>query len=66
MTWQEYQTIQGITNNKATQNGYWVKTEVKCPECGDFIYKNIGRVMLSSPLKYEYECWNCHWGQIGF
>ena len=66
MTWQEYQTMQAAANSKTIQNGYWVKTDVKCPECGELIYKNIGRVFPTSPVKYEYECSNCHWGQVGY
>lgn len=65
MTWQEYQTMQAVINSKQTGTGYWVKTEVDCPECGGPVYKNIGCALTSWPVQYRYECWDCHWNETG-
>lgn len=65
MTWEEYQMMQAATNRKTTASGYWVKTDAECPECGGPIYKNIGIILACYPAKYNYECWDCHWTDIG-
>lgn len=37
------------------------ETNIKCPKCGKFIYKDVGVVLASYPPQYRYTCINCGW-----
>lgn len=37
------------------------QTNIKCPECGKLLVKDIGQILTTYPAKYKYECQNCGW-----
>ena len=39
-------------------------TEIKCPECGEPLYRRIDIILTSYPPKYRYECGKCNWTGI--
>ena len=56
--WKEYK----VQSNRATiDSSQWKKVDVKCPECGQPIYKNITIVLTSYPPQYQYKCFACGW-----
>ena len=46
-------------------NSYFIQTDIRCPECGKFVYLNNSVVCLSSPPKSEYLC-VCGWVERSF
>lgn len=36
-------------------------TEIKCPKCGQPLYRRTDIVLTSYPPQYRYECDNCDW-----
>lgn len=58
MEWQEYQKMINILG---LDDPEWQKTNVRCPVCGEYIYKNTKYVLATYPAQYKYKCFNCHW-----
>lgn len=36
-------------------------TDIECPNCGTYVYKDTSIVLTSNPPQYYYECLNCGW-----
>jgi len=49
--------------NKSYNANDWKyqSTNIKCPECGRLLVKDISVVLATYPVKYKYECHNCGW-----
>lgn len=58
MEWQEYQKMMDILGIDTSE---WQKTYVKCPICGEYIYKNTKTTLSTYPVKFKYKCFNCDW-----
>ena len=39
----------------------YVKTKIKCPMCGEYIYRDNTIVLTTFPAQYRYFCRNCDW-----
>ena len=66
MNWYDYQAEKQRERNIFHDNQLWIKTEIECPNCGEFIYKNMSLVLTCYPPQYTYKCPNCKWSQTGF
>ena len=66
MKWTDYQIAIRQTYNLFNDGQTWIQTEVECPKCGKFLYKNMSLVLTSYPPKYQYKCSNCKWFQTGY
>ena len=44
----------------------WEKVDVKCPKCGQPIYKNMTEVLTTFPPQYQYKCLKCGWWSTAF
>ena len=64
MKWEDYQKQQ-FSILQMKQKGY-EPTTITCPNCGDFIYKDVSKVLASNPPQYNYKCNNCKWKGFGF
>lgn len=58
MEWEEYKEKKKIMFD---YGGNLQETNIKCPECKKFIYKDVGIVLASYPPQYRYVCMNCGW-----
>lgn len=61
MEWNEFK-------NQAPLEVYFTnkeKTDIKCPECGKYIYRRTDIVLTSYPAQYQYEC-DCGWVGYAF
>ena len=38
------------------------ETNIKCPKCGDLVWKDLTCVMTSYPAQYHIRCKKCGWG----
>lgn len=57
MKWEEF-----VNQNKLDLNQYpWTETNIECPKCGKYVYKNDGIVLCTYPPEYEYKCKKCGW-----
>ena len=57
MKWEEYKNLKEPMNYYATH----IRTDIECPKCGAYIYKDISIVYTSNPPKYKFNCFNCNW-----
>lgn len=62
MEWEEYKKKK-ITFNF---NNNLKETTIKCPKCGEFIYKDVSVVLTSYPPQYRYVCTKCGWQDTYF
>lgn len=60
MTWEEYKN-ERATHNIYKNNQHYIKTDIECPNCGEFIYKNISLALTSYPPQYQFHCEKCGW-----
>lgn len=61
--WEEYK----VQSNRVTiDSSQWKKVDVKCPKCGEPIYKNITIVLASYPPQYQYKCFACGWTDTAY
>ena len=58
ITWEDFQ--KGLNNLNKIEDKYSI-TNIECPKCGKFIYKNNMMVLTSYPPKTLYECLECGW-----
>lgn len=57
MTWEEYKQMgfnTYIFHHKEL-------TDIECPKCGAYIYRDTGVVLTTYPAQYNYECLKCGW-----
>ena len=60
MTWEEFkESNKPIFSDKE-------ETDIECPECGAYIYRNTQIIFTSLPAQYRYECPNCGWSGTWF
>ena len=52
--WNEFNPEYSIPNNLEPTN-------IKCPKCGELIFKRTDIVLTSYPPKYIYTCKHCGW-----
>lgn len=63
MKWEEFkqQRLAMITNfHRLTP------TDVECPECGEFLYRDDSVVLATYPAQHRYECKKCGWEGCSF
>lgn len=41
------------------------RTNILCPKCGQYIYRDLGTVLTTYPPQYRYEC-ECGWSEVGY
>jgi len=46
-------------------NLQYQKTDIECPKCKKFIYKDVSMVLTSNPPQYRYVC-ECGWSGSGY
>lgn len=56
MKWKDFKPV--------IRNTMWEKTDIECPECGDYVFKNNQIVLTTYPPKHRYECFNCGWSGV--
>jgi len=61
ITWDEYIAAQHINNLPNMMK----RTNILCPVCGKYIYKNLGVILTTYPPQYRYEC-ECGWNEVSF
>ena len=63
MEWEEYKQMRN-----ATMLQYFNKTkmDIKCPECGEYIYRDDTIVLTSYPAQYKYFCEKCGWSGTSY
>ena len=52
MEWSEFERMYPPT--QAFRSG--VKTDIKCPECGQYLFQRMDIILTSYPAQYQYEC----------
>lgn len=57
MKWEEYENLKEDMSYYPTH----IRTDIECPECGTYIYKDVSIVYTSNPPKYKFICPNCDW-----
>ena len=60
MTWEEYKNQQ-LEVNKYMNHAMYTQTDIECPECGAFIYKNTTFTLASYPPQQLFRCMECGW-----
>jgi DNA-directed RNA polymerase subunit RPC12/RpoP len=58
LEWEDFKTV---ADRFTVDNSEWKEMNVKCPECGQPIYKNMTIVLTSCPPQYQYKCFACGW-----
>ena len=61
MTWDEFKNRQ---SNVALEIPKREITDITCPNCGKYLWKNLEVLYTSIPPQYKYECLSCYW--VGF
>lgn len=56
MLWEEFRREQFILPEENE-----TKVNVKCPECGELLYRDDTLVYVSNPPKSKYFCKRCRW-----
>lgn len=62
MEWADYQKQRSATIDLSK----WQITEIRCPKCGDLIYRDKTIVLTTYPAQYRYECHSCGWSDTGY
>ena len=57
----EWKDFKKQADHITIDNSRWKKMNVKCPKCGEPIYKDMTFVLASYPPQYSYKCLNCDW-----
>ena len=60
MKWEDYKAQREL-HNIYKNNQHYVLTDIECPNCGAFIYKNISLILTSYPPQYQFHCEKCGW-----
>lgn len=63
MEWEEYRQMRIAT---MPQHLNKTKTEIKCPECGEYIYRDNTIILTSHPAQYRYFCESCGWWETSY
>lgn len=58
INWEDF--MNGIAKLN-TNNNFEEPTNIKCPKCGELIFKITNQVYTTYPPKYKYKCKNCKW-----
>lgn len=61
ITWEDYQKNDEMSFYSHTRES----TNIKCPKCGNLIYRNVQMVLTTYPVQYRYECDACGWFGVG-
>ncbi len=58
MTWDEFRK-----RWEGYQQGLdeYTKTDIQCPECGEYLYRDDSVLFASNPPKQKYFCRKCRW-----
>ena len=63
MEWEEYKDLKSTLMN---YRGNLQETDIKCPKCGEPIYKDLSIVLTTYPPQYRYTCLKCGWEDTYF
>lgn len=59
MKWEDYK------NNEVRQfDPKYEKTDIECPKCGCYIYKDISFQYCTNPPRHQFYCLTCGWEGI--
>ena len=61
MKWKEFKHKHNKYNSSKIVPYGLEKTDIECPECGEYLYKNTLMVLCTYPPQYRYECIECRW-----
>lgn len=64
MEWEEYKNKKKKIMSNYNYN--LEETTIKCPKCGEFIYRDVSVVLASYPPQYKYICIKCDWQDTYF
>lgn len=65
MTWEEFMnswSVKPYDPNSITH----VKTDIQCPICCEYLYRDDSVVLFSDPPQHKYSCDKCGWRGTGF
>ena len=57
MKWEDFIKI----NKNEILTATYERTDIECPKCGVYVYKDITKIYTSNPPKHKYYCPNCNW-----
>ena len=63
MDWKEYKQMRIATLPQRLDR---TKMDIKCPECGEYIYRDDTVVFTSCPPQYRYFCASCGWWETSY
>lgn len=55
MEWNEFKSLKRIVPNNLEL------TDIKCPKCGQYIFRRTDIVLATFPPQHSYVCTNCKW-----
>ena len=61
MKWNDFKKLERETQIYGRE-----KTQIECPNCGQFIHRRLDLILTSNPPQYQYECPNCGWVGYSF
>lgn len=61
ISWDEFVNGQNAENIPS----YLTVTNIRCPACGEALYKDTSVVLTTYPAKCRYECVKCRWFGLG-
>lgn len=62
ISWNDF--MQGIANLNENSLPHEEITNIKCPKCGELVYKMNDTVFTSYPPKHKYKCKKCGWSSF--
>lgn len=65
MTWDEFKKHRQAQMAQYDMSRYKL-TEITCPNCGEYIYRDTMLVLTSYPPQNSYKCPKCKWQQTGY
>ena len=61
MTTIEWNDFMSGISRLNSKNSFEEPTNIKCPKCGELVFKLTNQVYTTYPPKYKYRCKNCNW-----
>ena len=58
MTWDEFTRK---NEHHLSVYGTLAETDIKCPVCGQLLYRDMTTVVATNPPRFKFVCQNCDW-----
>lgn len=56
MKWEDYKRDEDVA-----VYGEYVKTDIECPKCGEYIYQDVSVQYMTNPPQHDFYCFGCGW-----